>query len=69
MLNGKAVVGLSSKEMEQMTDSANHDNKRKMKVSRRDLAYALGTVGYCLPHAIYPTDLSVLAQLYHYSFY
>ncbi|CCX29982.1 Similar to Pseudouridine-5' acc. no. Q01RY8 [Pyronema omphalodes CBS 100304] len=41
MLNGKAVVGLSSKEMEQMTDSANH--KEKMKVSRRDLAFALGT--------------------------
>ncbi|KAI5816295.1 IdgA domain-containing protein [Pyronema omphalodes] len=43
MLNGKAVVGLSSKEMEQMTDSANYDGTRKMKVSRRDLAFALGS--------------------------
>jgi pseudouridine-5'-phosphate glycosidase len=43
VLNGKAVVGLSDAELEQLADSFGKPGTTK--VSRRDLAYVTGLVG------------------------
>lgn len=44
ILDGKARIGLSEKEAEQMADSPGKEGT--VKVSRRDLAYVTGMVGF-----------------------
>lgn len=48
ILNGVARVGMSPKELEELTSSVN--KQEVLKISRRDLAYACGSVRSSATH-------------------